>query len=76
MGQSSSGFDLSLATYVLEQGDTVITAVRKPETLRHLLETWTEDQLLVLEADVSNPDDIKRASQDRGNSIRSHRRRL
>ena len=58
---ASSGFGFSLTTYALEQGDTVIAAVRKPETLQHLLQTWTQGQLLILKVDVSNPDDINDA---------------
>ena len=58
---ASSGFGLSLTTHALEQGDIVIATVRKPETLQHLLQTWTEGQLLILKADVSNFDDIKDA---------------
>jgi NAD(P)-dependent dehydrogenase (short-subunit alcohol dehydrogenase family) len=58
---ASSGFGLSLTTHVLEQGDVVIATLRKPETLKHLSQTWTEGQLLILKVDVSNPDDIKDA---------------
>ena len=58
---ASSGFGLSLTTYALEQGDIVIATVRKPETLKHLLQVWTKGQLLILKVDVSNPDDIKDA---------------
>jgi len=58
---ASSGFGLSLTTHALEQGDIVIAAVRKPETLKHPPRTWTDGQLLILKVDVSNPDDIKDA---------------
>lgn len=44
---------------MLGQDDTVIAAVREPETLKYLLQTWTEGQFLILKVDISSPDDIK-----------------
>jgi NADP-dependent 3-hydroxy acid dehydrogenase YdfG len=52
---------LSVTEYLLAKGDTVIAAVRKPESMKDHQAKHGADKLLVLKVNVQNQDDIDAA---------------
>ncbi len=45
----------------IRKGDTVVAAVRRPETMSKLQTEYTEDRLLVVKVDVSKSDQVNAA---------------
>ncbi|KAG2149060.1 uncharacterized protein EDB93DRAFT_1320878 [Suillus bovinus] len=58
---TSSGFGRSMTEYALNQGDTVVATLRKPQVLSDLAARYSADRLLVLKVDVTKQEDIDEA---------------
>jgi len=58
---ASSGFGRAMTELVLRNGDIAIATLRKPAMLDSLVAQYPPTQLLVLELDVSKPEEITRA---------------
>ncbi|KAF8996907.1 NAD(P)-binding protein [Cyathus striatus] len=58
---ASSGFGLSVINYVLEKDDIAVATLRKPEVLADLSTKYDTSRLLILELDVTKPDEITAA---------------
>jgi NAD(P)-dependent dehydrogenase (short-subunit alcohol dehydrogenase family) len=52
---------LSVTEYLLEKGETVVAAVRKPESMKQHQAKYSADKLLVVKVDVQSQDDVDAA---------------
>ncbi|KAK0210923.1 hypothetical protein DFS33DRAFT_1371252 [Desarmillaria ectypa] len=55
--RANARFERSMPECAIRNGDTVVIAVRRPETMTKLQTECTEDRLLVVKVDVSKPDE-------------------
>ncbi len=60
---ASAGFGRALTEQALADGDTVIAAVRRPESVKDLVET-NPDRLSIVELDVTKPEQIESATAE------------
>ncbi|KAK0451044.1 NAD-P-binding protein [Armillaria borealis] len=58
---ANAGFGRSMLECAIRKGDTVVAAVRRPETMTKLQTEYTEDRLLVVKVDVSKSDQVNAA---------------
>ncbi|KAK7444363.1 hypothetical protein VKT23_015381, partial [Stygiomarasmius scandens] len=58
---SSSGMGRAMTERVLSQGDIAVATLRKPEVLNELVAKYSQEKLLVLKLDISQPDEISAA---------------
>ncbi|KAG1744771.1 hypothetical protein EDB19DRAFT_1960437 [Suillus lakei] len=58
---TSSGFRRSMTEYTLNQGNTIIATLCKPQVLSDLTAQYPADKLLVLKVDVTKQEDIDEA---------------
>ena len=61
MTGASSGLGRAVVEHVLEQGDSVVATLRKPQDVSDLMLKYPEDQLFVVKLDVVVPSDITAA---------------
>ncbi|EKM52032.1 uncharacterized protein PHACADRAFT_31811 [Phanerochaete carnosa HHB-10118-sp] len=60
---SSSGFGLAICKLALTKGDKVVATLRKPSDIDELASEYSSDVLLVVEVDVTRPEDVTNAFQ-------------
>ncbi|GJE91652.1 SDR family oxidoreductase [Phanerochaete sordida] len=58
---SSSGFGLSICKLALARGDRVVATLRKPSAIAALSAQWGLGALLVLQVDVTRPEEVAHA---------------
>ncbi|GJE91629.1 SDR family oxidoreductase [Phanerochaete sordida] len=58
---SSSGFGLTICKLALERGNKVVATLRRPSDLDELARQYPPNALLVVQVDVTEPDDIASA---------------
>jgi NADP-dependent 3-hydroxy acid dehydrogenase YdfG len=58
---ASNGIGLSMINYLLAKGDTVIAAVRRPESMQELQVNFGANKLLVVKVNVQNQEDVDTA---------------
>ncbi|PBK97041.1 NAD-P-binding protein [Armillaria gallica] len=58
---ANAGFGRSMLECAIRKGDTVVAAVRRPETMSKLQTEYSEERLLVVKVDVSKPDQVNAA---------------